>query len=128
MGHRALNCVKHGDLIKMVHRRSFKSSSFVLHCKPCMHVSLNTFIAREETVKGIFRRLLSFLTFNSQGLLLELLVGDVSPVEDVPPFCLGTDWLLSWTHWRLLKFKGCVGPVAFAKSSGSLGRVDDCCM
>ena len=121
--------MKHGDLIKLVSPQEFQKFFFyILHCKPCMHVSLNTFVAREETVKGKIRRLLQFLTFNSQGLLLELLVGDVSPVEDVPPFCLGTDWLLSWTNWRLLKFKGCVGPVTLAKSSGSLGRVDDCCM
>ena len=95
-----------GDLIKLVSPQEFQKSFFILHFKPCMHVSLNKFVAREETVKGKIRRLLQFLTFNSQGLLLELLVGDVSPVEDVPPFCLGTDWLLSWTNWRLLKFKG----------------------
>ena len=117
-----------GDLIKLVSPHELQKFFFILHFKPCMHVSLNTFVAREEAVQGKSRTLLQFLTFNSQGLLLELLVGDVSPVEDVPPFCLGTDWLLSWTNWRLLKFKGCVGPVTLAKSSGSLGRVDDCCM
>ena len=69
-----------------------------------------------------------FLTLSSQGLLLDMLVGDVSPVEDVPPFCLGTDWLLSWTNWRLLKFRGWLVPPTLANPFVSpLGWVDDCC-
>ena len=56
-----------------------------------------------------------------------MLVGDVSPVEDAPSFCLGTDWLLSCTNWRLLKFRGWLVPPTFCNPLGSLGCEEDCC-